>query len=290
LNLLVVVGITLGACAVTILLLLALHRYGPRDVLVTDSARGAAIYTVVGTSFAVIVAFVVLIAFESFNDAKDGSEQEADAVLELFRAADFFDRAERVQLQGELVCYGRAVVAHDWPVMNRDGGRSATVDHWSFSLQEGLEALQVHSPQEQAAFADLLDLSQDRVNARRLRLTQASSTVTAPVWVILGLGALVNIGLALLFIDRRSESLVVQAMMLASLTAVVVGALLLIYFLDHPYADATGGIKPSEMENAVSVMREQEPELATPCNAAGDPVGREARGRALRSIAFHAQS
>jgi hypothetical protein len=270
-NLWVVAGIILGACALACLLLLALHRWGPRDVLVSDSARGAAVYTIVGTSFAVVMAFVVLIAFESFNDAKDGSQQEADAVLELYRAVDYFPASERDPVQGRLVCYGRAVVAHDWPAMRRDE-RSAIVDDWSYALQRAYRSLSVPGPKEKIAFADLLNLSQDRVDARRLRVTQASATVTAPVWLILGLGALVNIGLALLFIDRRSESLVVQALLVASLTAVVVSTLLLIYFLDHPYADASGGIQPSEMEATLSIMHVQDPDLVPPCTPDGRPL------------------
>jgi hypothetical protein len=271
-NLWVILGVISGACAVTILVLLALHRYGPRDVLVADSARGAAIYTVVGTSFAVVVAFVVLIAFESFNDAKDGAQAESDAVLEIFRAAGYFEQTRQDDVQGDLICYGRAVVAHDWPAMGRGDRRSAIVDHWSYALQGDYHALDVHTAKEKIAFADLLNLSQDRVDARRLRLTQASATVTAPVWLILGIGALVNIGLALLFIDRRSESLVVQAIMVASLTAVVTGTLLLIYFLDHPYADANGGIRPSEMESTLSIMHTQRPDLTPACTPDGRPL------------------
>ena len=270
-NLLVVVGIIAGACGIACLLLIALHRWGPRDVLVSDSARGAAVYTVVGTSFAVLMAFVVLIAFQSFNDAKNGAQQESDAVLQLFRAADYFPQDERVEVQKDLICYGRAVIAQDWPDMRYDR-RSPVVDGWAYELQRHYRALQVRTSQQQDAFADLLDLSQDRADARRLRETQAAATVTAPVWLILGLGALINIGLALLFIDRRGESLGVHAIMVASLTAVVVGTLLLIYFLDHPYADAPGGIRPSEMQSTVAIMQVERPEIAVRCNAEGDPI------------------
>ena len=58
--------------------------------------------------------------------------------------------------------------------------------------------------------------------------------------------------------------------MLASLTAVVSGTLLLIYFLDHPYADAPGGIRPTEMQSSVSVMHAERPLLPVECDANGD--------------------
>ncbi|MGC1799842.1 MAG: hypothetical protein WA701_05585, partial [Solirubrobacterales bacterium] len=49
---------------------------------------------------AVLLAFVVLEAFESFNDAKTGAEEEATTVLQLSRTADFFPPAERDPTEG----------------------------------------------------------------------------------------------------------------------------------------------------------------------------------------------
>ena len=264
--------IIVAACTLTCGLLLAVHRFGKRDALLADTTRGAGVYGVVGTSFAVLLAFVVLIAFESYNDARDAAEQEADAVQELFRSAEFFP-GERTVIQENLVCYGRGVVHHDWPAM-RDQGRSPIVDDWALDLQEDYQALPVENAKEAAAFANILDLRDDRVDARRQRLTQSRPIITTPVWFFLGIGALLNIAFVLLFLDRRGESLLVQCILMASVTAVVVAGLLLVWFLDHPYEDADGGIKPIEMERTITLLEEERPGLHAPCAPDGEPLAR----------------
>jgi hypothetical protein len=269
-NVLIATGIIIGACVITCSLLFVFHKFGKRDALLADTTRGAGVYGVVGTSFAVLLAFVVLIAFQSYNDAKEGAAQESEAVLELFRTSEFFP-AQRQDVQGELACYGRSVVEHDWPAMSKHG-QSAVTDHWAFTLQNSYEALQVETAKEEAAFAEMLSLRDERIDSRRQRLTQATPIITTPVWFILGLGALLNIAFVLIFVDRRSETFTVQAILMASVTAVVTAGLLLVWFLDHPYEDANGSVRPVEMEKTVSIMDTQRPHLALPCDSRGEPL------------------
>ncbi len=269
-NILIAIGIIAGACAITCGLLFAFHRLGKRDALLADTTRGAGVYGVVGTSFAVLLAFVVLIAFQSYDDAKEGAAQESEAVLELFRTSEFFP-AQRQDVQAELTCYGRSVVGRDWPAMS-EHKQSPVTDRWAFLLQDSYQDLQVETPKEEAAFAEMLSLRDERIDSRRQRLTQATPIITTPVWFILGLGALLNIAFVLIFVDRRSEALDVQFILMASVTAIVTAGLLLIWFLDHPYEDGNGSIKPVEMEKTISIMEQQRPHLALPCDPSGEPL------------------
>src|SRR5215211_5557521 len=98
-------AILLGAVAIACLLMLAIRRLGTKDVFLADTTRGAGVYSVAGVGFAVLLAFVVLIAYQTYNDAKAGSQAEADAVVELFRSAEFFPPEERREMQGDLTCY-----------------------------------------------------------------------------------------------------------------------------------------------------------------------------------------
>jgi hypothetical protein len=269
-SILVAAAIILAATALTCGLMFAIHRLGSKDVFLADTTRGAGVYAVAGTGFAVLLAFVVLVAYQSYNEAKAGAEKEADSMIELFRTAEFFPEAEHQALQGELICYGRAVAERDWPAM-REGGRSHLVDRWVFRLQNAYEGLTVRTPKQEAAFADILSLRNDRVEGRRERLDDATPVVTTPVWFILGVGAVVNIAFVLMFIDRRNEAFAAQAALIATITIVVVSGLLLVWFLDHPYEDASGSIKPDRMREAVSIMEEEFPNVPTRCTSSGEP-------------------
>ncbi len=56
------------------------------EPLLRDPGRGSPTISLVGTAFAVLLAFLTVAAFGTYNGAKAGAESEATAVLELSRA------------------------------------------------------------------------------------------------------------------------------------------------------------------------------------------------------------
>lgn len=247
----------------------AIRRQAPSEYFFVEVERGAGVFAFMGTAFAVLLAFVVLVAFGSFNDARTGAETEATSIVELSRTSEFFAPIDRERFVGRLICYSRAVVSDEWPAM-RDGERSPLVQRWVEGMGQALRQIDVRTPRQEAAFLRLLEQEADRVEGRRVRLSEAIRTLPAPVWFILVLGAALTIGFALLFADRR-ESFVVQGSIIAAVSALVTAGLLLIWFLDHPYADASGSIKPAEMRNLLTIVEHEQQDVALPCNAAGEP-------------------
>lgn len=241
------------------------------DHFFIEVERGAGIFAFLGTAFAVILAFVVLEAFQSFNDAKSGAEEEATTLVQLSRTAEFFPAAEQEPIEGVLICYGRAVINDEWPAM-KEGRRSPVVQTWVNRFQDDLKELHPHTPAEEAAFLQLLDQQDKRTDARRVRLSEANRALPAPVWFFLGLGALTTVGFAFFFADRR-ELFIVQGSLIAAITALVISGLLLVWFLDHPYENRSGSIKPDEMERQLVIVEREQKNAAPPCDEDGNPVG-----------------
>jgi hypothetical protein len=270
-NLWLVAAIVAAVTAAGVGLMYAVRRRARKEHFFVEEERGAGVFAFLGTAFAVLLAFVVFEAFESFNEARRGAETEATTVLQLSRTADFFPASRSDPIQGQLICYGRAVVNYDWPAMER-GERSPQVQGWVERLEHGLMALDPHTQEQQAAFLTMLGQQDDRIEARRVRLTEANRALPGPIWFILGLGALLTIGFALLFADRR-EAFQVQAVLIGAVCALVTSGLLLIWFLDHPYEGKTGSIEPTEMQGLVRLVEEEQPNVAVPCDATGAPAG-----------------
>jgi hypothetical protein len=111
-------AIVVGAAAVSVLLMAAVRRRLTAPLL-NEPARGTPMITFVGTAFAVLLAFITLAAFQTYNGAKAGAATEAVALVDMFKSAGFFPALERDELRGEFVCYGRAVIHHEWPAMRR---------------------------------------------------------------------------------------------------------------------------------------------------------------------------
>src|SRR5262245_29569780 len=177
-----------GAAATAVGIMYLIRRRARVDYFFIEVERGAGTFAFIGTAYAVLLAFVVLEAFQSFNDAKTGAEEEATTLLQLSRTAEFFPPAQRDPIEGVVLCYGRAVIHEEWPAM-KEGTRSSVVQGWVTRLEEGLQRLHPDTPAQEAAFLQLLEQQDKRTDARRARLAEANRALPAPVWFILGLGA-----------------------------------------------------------------------------------------------------
>jgi hypothetical protein len=265
----IAIVVVLAAAAAATLAFEFVHRRAEGPLLV-DAGRGRPMIQVTGTLFAVVVAFVILAAFQTYNGAKSGAQSEAAAVLDMSRTAAFFPPAQRNQLRADLVCYGRAVVDQEWPSM-RHGRSSPFVDQWIAAYRAEFGRLDLASARRQLGLQDLLNQASTRTTGRQQRLSDDTPTVPTALWVALVFGGGVVVALQLGMADPRNR-LAVHAPMVAGLASVVAAALLIVYFLDHPYQQPLGGIKPSAMRQTLRMMRNLEPGLAPGCSQSGRPV------------------
>jgi hypothetical protein len=268
-DLLVACLIVLGAALVAGLAFAVVHHRagGP---LLADSGRGRPMVTVTGTLFAVVLAFVILAAFQTYSGAETGAESEAAALLDMDRTADLFPAAQRDQLRDDFICYGRAVVNREWPAM-RSGQSSPLVDYWIDRYRATFAQLALRTTREQLAFQELLNLTATRTAGRQQRLSDDTPAVPMPLWIALLFGGCVAVALHLGMADPR-ERLRVHGLMVAGLAAVVTAGLLIVYFLDHPFQAHSGGIQPTAMRHELVLMRDLEPSLRPGCTVTGRPI------------------
>jgi Protein of unknown function (DUF4239) len=244
--------IIVSAAALSAVGMLVVRRRAPAGTVLADPIPAAAVYTVVGTAYMVIVAFVFFIAFESYGGAKAAAEEEATATLAMFHAVGAFDPAARAELQEQVICYANEVISDGWPAMRRGGG-SPVVDARVVALQEAAEKVPVTDAKQAAAFEHWFALNEERRQGRQARIAEAAGLVPSIVWLILGIGAVVVIALVCFFADPR-ERAATQAGMVAAVAIIVVSGLLLVRFLDKPYEDTSGSIKPAAMARTLEQM------------------------------------
>jgi len=144
----------IAAVAAAVLALFAGLRRIARGPLLREATRGTPMGTVVGTAFAVMLAFVIFASYQTYNGAQAGAGSEAVAVLDMARTAALYPPAQRDLLRGELICYARAVIHLEWPAM-RSGRSSPSVDHWIAAYRGLFDVLSLDSSREQLAFQEL---------------------------------------------------------------------------------------------------------------------------------------
>ncbi len=273
-NLFALAGIIIGVAAVACGMLWLARRNPLNERFSSQLGEHGRAFDFLGIAFAILLGFVVLQAYDSYNDAKRGAELEAQAVLELTRTASAFTPVEHARLEGTLVCYGRAVIEQGWPAM-QEGEDSPVVTDWGSRFREAAFEVRVRSLVDEAAFRQLLEEQDGRIEGRRMRLAEAVRVTPPPLWFVLIMGALLTVGWIVLGADRRG-SFVVQAGAVASVAAMATATLLLVWFLDHPFANESGSIRPIEMEEVLRVIEEEshaEGVVVThPCTEDGDPL------------------
>ena len=269
------VGIIIAVTAASVALLWAARRSPLNEPFVREVGAHNKAFDFIGTAFAVLLAFVVVQAYDNYNDAKSGAEAEAEAVLELSRTVEAFNEKAHARLEGFLVCYGRAVIHHGWPTMREQQEGSPVVNDWGTAFREGTLEAHPRSYVQRASYRQLLEEQDQRIEGRRSRLAEAIREVPPPLWYVLLTGAALTVGWVILSASRRG-SFLVQAAVVASVAAMVTAVLLLVWFLDHPFAAEPGSITPIEMEHTLATIEEEEHDQAVevrpPCDSEGDPL------------------
>ena len=271
-GLLAEVAIVIGVAVLSVALLWAARRSPLNERFASEVTDHSKAFDFMGTAFAVLLAFVVIQAYDSYNDAKKGAETEAEAILQMSRTVEAFAPGEHRHLDGLLICYGRAVIHHGWPTM-KEGEASPVVNEWGTRFREAAILVHIHSFVQREYFRQLLVEQDQRIEGRRTRLAEAVRTVPLPMWGVLLIGAALTIGWVILGASRQG-SFLVQTAVVASVAAMVTSALLLVWFLDHPFAGQSGSITPIEMEHTLETIAEEEHdqavEVTPPCTPEGD--------------------
>ena len=228
-----------------------------------------------GVAFAILLGFVVLQSYDSYNDARAGAEEEAQGVLELSRTSAAFSTEEHRRLNGLLICYGRAVIGKGWPAMRHGEPGDESVGSWLRRYRDQAFDIRVDTHIRRAALRQLLMEQDKRTDGRRFRIAEAVREVPPQLWFVLILGAVLTVGWIVLGADRKG-SLLVQAAAVASVAAMATAALLLVWFLDHPFSGHSGSIEPIEMEEVLDTIDEELQQegvhISPPCTENGDPI------------------
>jgi Protein of unknown function (DUF4239) len=253
--------------------LLVVRRLAPAGGYFADSTRGTGVFSVLARGVAVLLAFVIFLALQTFRTAKEDAGEEAVATTQLYRTTALLPDPGASELRGDLVCYARAVIEDEWRTMSA-GDESSTVQGWLDRMTSTIASTSPENQREATAYAEWFDQDAQRREGRRGRLAQAEPFVPSLLWVVLVVGALLVIGYMMLFADPKERG-PVQAFMVGAVTAVIVSGLVVVAFLDSPYGERVGSIHPTEMRRTLDLIEKTRTpsfsSLHIPCDQRGTP-------------------
>jgi uncharacterized protein DUF4239 len=209
-------------------------------VLVRRSARissleahndvAAAVYQTIATVYAILLAFVCVVAWERFDTSGNDALREASTITSLHELAQSFSSPARERIDASLLRYTQTVVDDEWDRMAR-GQESKAAERSISDLWQEYRQLP-ESDRQQVAYAESLHGMTALEDARAVRLDAATGQIPRILWVVLVLGAIIAIGFTYLF---GVQNFTAQAVITTALTVTIAGVLVLTFVLDDPF-------------------------------------------------------
>lgn len=244
--------VTAGVAALAISAMLLVRRRAPEGSYFKDGDRASGVFGVLATGFSVLLGFIIFLSFTSYDQARTGAETEALVVAQQVETAQFFSAEAQGDLTGGLVCYARFVINDEWPRMEA-GTQGDTLNPWGVELFRTLKGVEPQSATEQSAYDKWLDQTSAREEARLDRVHGAVGVIPATLWIVLFFISGV-IFVYMLFFADSGEGAVTQAVLMGSVTSVIVVMLLLLGSLDRPFTSGVGGLQPVAMERTLRIV------------------------------------
>lgn len=273
-HIVVAILIVVAVTAVAVAAMLIVRRNAPDGSYFHDGDRAAGVFGVLATGFAVLLGFVVFLAFVSYDAARAGAEEEALIVSQQMETAQFFPPPAAAELTGEVVCYARSVAGVQWERMQA-GTLGEDLNPWASEMFRTLLTVEPQTATEQSAFDTWLAQRSARESARIDRIHGAVGVIPTQLWVVLFFTAAL-IFVYMLFFADSGERAVVQALLMGTVASVITATLLLLNSLDNPFHEGTGGLRPAAMERTLQIIDQ---ELVVAGNDSPPPC--DARGNAL---------
>jgi hypothetical protein len=227
------VGLLLVGAAVfgAVLLELCARRLLPIELRQRHNDVAAAIFSIIGVTYAVLLAFVAMLAWEGFNRAKAASYAEATLIGDIYNLSAGFADPEKSSIRNEIFGYARRVATVEWPAQAE--GRMVDQDSIYFNRLNKITLTLHPSGQADGDLHSLLIRAIERLwHARQERLLAAQTTIPSIVWFVLIVGGALTVAFGSFL---GAPSLGMQLAMSAVLAASGALVLILIIALSNPF-------------------------------------------------------
>lgn len=182
-NILVVTGTVLAS----LLAMAGLNRLWPRRKRYWYNNLIGWQLTILGTTYAVILGFMLYAVWTHLGEADLNVDSEANAIVDVYRLAEGLPEPQRTQLQRLARDYVATVIARDWPEMARGEvpEQSTAIDEEMWKVVMSVEPA---SPAEASAHELVVPELEALAQRRLTRIRQSTNGLPAMLWCVLLVG------------------------------------------------------------------------------------------------------
>jgi hypothetical protein len=197
-----------------------------------DAEVAAQMLGVVAALFGLLLAFIVVIAYQNYGDTQSNVSNEADAIAAIVRDSGAFPPSDRRRVNDAVGVYLRAVVDDEWPRMH-EGKPSARAATAVGGLYAAIQRANPKSARAVSFYDDAVQQLSSALVARRNRLDEARGGLPWVIEVLLLVGSLVIVGYTVLV---GSRSFWFHAIGAGAIALVLGLSLLVLLDLTYPFS------------------------------------------------------
>jgi hypothetical protein len=227
--LIVVVGVIVG---LVFLIVWLVRRLVPPVREGFDAEVSSQMLGVVSALFGLLLAFIVVIAYQNFGDTQTNVSNEADALAAVVRDSGAFPKPDGDRVRAAVGVYVRAVVDDEWARMHqgRDSARAAAAVNGIYAALQGVNPKGARAV---AFYDDAVQQLSGALVGRRNRLNDAAGGLPWVIGVLLLVGSLVIFGYTVLVGSRSFWFHVIGA---AAIALVLGLSLVVLLDLTYPFS------------------------------------------------------
>jgi len=226
-NIVILLLITIGSMVFMALL----NHSWPRDKRRAHNDLIGWQLNTLGTTYAVILGFMLYTVWTTFGDANLNVDLEANALRNVYHLAEGLPAPQRALLERQARAYADAVITKDWPEMAHaqipEESHRINQDMW-----RTLMSAKVETPTEVVAEDHAITELSSLTEHRRTRLLQSAYHLPTIFWAVLIVGGLLTIISASMF---GSENVRLHMLQVFSFTLLITLVLLAISDVNLPF-------------------------------------------------------
>jgi Protein of unknown function (DUF4239) len=192
------VVIVVVALASALFFMAAVNYYWPPEARRAHNDLIGWQLSVLGTTYAVIIGFMLYTVWIDFGSAELNTDAEANSLVNLYRLADGLAPNEGARIKVLARAYGDAVVDQEWGEMATDI-MPAETRGIARQMWQTLMASKGASPTEITAEDHALYELSALAGYRRIRLVESASRIPGVLWFVLVVGGVVTIASTCMF-------------------------------------------------------------------------------------------
>ena len=189
------------------------------------------IFATLGVIYAVILAFLVIVTWQSYDEAEKNVTREANYIASIYRDTRPLPTSFRNELKEDLINYVNTIINDEWKIMSR-GERSPKVQQAQDEIWRLFSSYTPKNETQKIFFAESVKKLNDSCEMRRMRLLKANSGIHPILYFVLIVGGIITVAFTLFF---GAENFVPQLIMTSMLAAMIAIALFTVITLDYPF-------------------------------------------------------